>query len=174
MNAYESGKQKVIPAVLVYLRHQGDILMVHRNRKPGDYHEGKWNGLGGKMDPGESPIEAARRELEEEAGLNLAPERFHNLGVLHFPDFKSEKHEDWLVVVFTADVTEAEARSAVDFPCPEGKPEWIAPERLFTLNLWEGDRHFLPRVLARTPFFATHWYEGERLVRHEAVEFGQS
>ena len=37
--------------------------MVHRNKKPNDIHEGKWNGLGGKFEAGETPEECVRREV---------------------------------------------------------------------------------------------------------------
>ena len=49
----------------------GSTLMIYRNKKQNDYHEGKWNGLGGKFEPGESPEECAIREIEEESGLGL-------------------------------------------------------------------------------------------------------
>ena len=43
--------------------------MIHRVKKDNDMHEGKWNGLGGKMISGESPEECAKREILEESGL---------------------------------------------------------------------------------------------------------
>jgi 8-oxo-dGTP diphosphatase len=79
--------------------------MIHRDSgRPGDYHAGKWNGLGGKLEPDESPIEGARRELREEAALVLPPEAFRALGVLQFPNFKAHKNEDWVVWVFVAEL----------------------------------------------------------------------
>ena len=41
--------------------------MLHRVKKENDYHEGKWNGLGGKFEAGESPEECAKREIEKNA-----------------------------------------------------------------------------------------------------------
>ena len=61
---------------------------------------GKWNGLGGKCEPDESPLEAAIREFKEESGLVLEPGAVKPLGVLQFPNFKPAKHEDWMVFVF--------------------------------------------------------------------------
>ena len=164
-NAYESGEQKAIPAVLVYLRHEGEILMVRRDVKASDFHAGKWNGLGGKLEKGESPWDAAAREVAEECGLALPPERYHWLGSLTFPDFKPKQHEDWLVAVLIAEVTVAEKRSTWA-KGPEGTLTWQPVEHLMELNLWGGDRHFLPFVLLKQPFAGTVWYENGVPVRH--------
>src|SRR5947209_14723068 len=95
-NAFETGERKVIPAVLVYAQLDGRTLMLRRDSgRPDDYHKGKWNGLGGKLDIDESPLEAAKRELLEESGLDLPESAFRALGVLQFPNFKAHKSEDW-------------------------------------------------------------------------------
>src|SRR5581483_1710568 len=124
-NAFESGAQKAIPAVLVYAFEGERVLLIHRGGKPGDYHEGKWNGLGGKLEKGESPLEAARRELHEESGLDLPEGRFRALGTITFPDFKAHKHEDWIVFVFRAEVSATEA-SRVHHEIQEGSLHWIS------------------------------------------------
>ena len=56
-------------ATLIYIRRDGKTLMVHRNKKPNDMHMGKWNGMGGKLEPGESPEECTVREAREETGI---------------------------------------------------------------------------------------------------------
>jgi len=58
-------------ATLCYVkdRNTNKILMLHRIKKENDMHEGKWNGLGGKLEMGESPEECVIREINEEAGL---------------------------------------------------------------------------------------------------------
>ncbi len=56
-------------ATLCYVKHDNKTLMIHRIRKVNDMHQGKWNGLGGKLEPGESPEECAIREINEESGL---------------------------------------------------------------------------------------------------------
>src|SRR5437867_1018658 len=122
-NAYETGERKAIPAVLVYPRCGSELLMLHRNTRPEDFHAGKWNGLGGKCEPGESPLETARRELAEESGLDLAAEAFRPLGVLQFPNFKPAASEDWIVFVFTV---ELEASRRIEGgPRREGTLHWV-------------------------------------------------
>ncbi len=48
---------------LCYIRKDDEILMLHRIVKKNDIHEGKYNGLGGKIEPGESPEECIIREV---------------------------------------------------------------------------------------------------------------
>jgi 8-oxo-dGTP diphosphatase len=55
-------------ATLCYVKRDGYTLMLYRNRKANDIHEGKWNGLGGKFDAGETPEECVIREVYEESG----------------------------------------------------------------------------------------------------------
>ncbi|HUP56236.1 MAG TPA: NUDIX domain-containing protein, partial [Bdellovibrionota bacterium] len=110
-NPFEAGTRKVIPAVLVYAFDGLRVLLIHRVApdRADDYHAGKWNGLGGKLELDESPLEGARRELREESGLDLPLDRFRALGTLQFPNFKAHKAEDWVVFVFRAEVRPDEA-----------------------------------------------------------------
>jgi 8-oxo-dGTP diphosphatase len=164
MNPFESGQRKSIPAVLIYARHGDRVLMIHRNGKPGDYHSGKWNGLGGKCDLNESPQETAQREFQEEAGLSLPLERFAALGTLTFPNFKAHRQEDWIAFVFTVELNEEEC-SQVSTSNPEGELHWIPAQDLLSLNLWPGDRHFIPYVVEGKPFLGTIWYQGQDVLR---------
>ena len=72
--------------------------MLHRIKKANDIHQGKWNGLGGKLEAGESPEQCVVREVREECGLEIVQPRYH--GLLVFADFKQD---DWYVFVFSAD-----------------------------------------------------------------------
>jgi 8-oxo-dGTP diphosphatase len=58
-------------ATLCYVKGGGKTLMIHRVKKENDIHEGKWNGLGGKLQPGETPEECVIREVFEESGLKI-------------------------------------------------------------------------------------------------------
>lgn len=72
-------------ATLCYIKKDGKTLMLHRIKKKNDMHEGKWNGLGGKFEPGETPEDCVIREIEEESGLNIIKPRLR--GLLTFPEF---------------------------------------------------------------------------------------
>ena len=170
-NAFESGERRVIPAVLVYLRCGGEVLMLHRASRPGDIHSGKWNGLGGKLEADESPRAACAREVMEEAGIRLPEDRYCSLGVLQFPNFKAHKKEDWVCWVFDIEVSDQE-KAQIWKQGEEGTLHWVGVDQVMSLNLWPGDRQFLPRVLARNPFCGTFWYEAGEVVRSELYSWG--
>ena len=52
-------------ATLCYVRQGNKTLMLHRIKKSNDMHQGKWNGLGGKFEMGETPEDCAIREIFE-------------------------------------------------------------------------------------------------------------
>jgi 8-oxo-dGTP diphosphatase len=147
-------------ATLCYIRRAGKTLMMHRVKKQNDVHHGKWNGLGGKLEPGETPEACARREIREESGLAVSTLALK--GFLTFPEFS--QGEDWYAFVFSA---ECEDGTLID--SPEGDLEWIDDGRLLELELWEGDRIFLP-WLERKGFFSGKFvYKNGKLLEHSVV-----
>ncbi len=147
-------------ATLCYLKKDGHTLMIHRVKKENDIHAGKWNGLGGKFEPGETPEECVIREVREEAGLTVRNPRLH--GVLTFPGFAHD--EDWYAFVFTATEFEGELIESA-----EGVLKWVPDEEVMGLELWEGDRIFLP-WLEQPGFFSGKFvYRDGKLVGHEVV-----
>jgi 8-oxo-dGTP diphosphatase len=149
----------MILATLCYVKQNGKTLMVLRNKKPNDAHEGKWNGLGGKFEAGETPEMCIRREVQEEAGLVIQNPRLQ--GLLTFPNFRGV---DWYVFVFTA--TEFSGQ-LID--SPEGKLEWIPDEQLAGLNRWESDHIFIPWIEEGKFFSAKFEYEGDVMQRYHVT-----
>lgn len=145
-------------ATLCYLRNDGHTLMIHRVKKENDIHEGKWNGLGGKFEPGETPEECARREILEESGLKA--KELLLKGFITFPEFA--KGEDWYAFVFV--VTEFEGQ-LID--SPEGNLNWIPDDQLLDLTLWPGDRVFLPWLDQPDFFSAKFEYKNGEFIGHE-------
>lgn len=144
-------------ATLCYVKKDGKTLMLHRVKKENDIHEGKWNGLGGKFEQGETPEQCAIRELYEEAGITVRNPELK--GVLTFPKFA--KGEDWYVFVFV--VRDFSGDLIVS---NEGNLEWIDDHKIFDLNLWEGDEIFL-RWMEEGKFFSGLFeYENGRLTNH--------
>jgi 8-oxo-dGTP diphosphatase len=118
------------------------VLLVHRNRRPGDAHLGKYNGLGGKLEPGEDVVACLRREVREESGLEC--DELVLRGTISWPGF-GKGGEDWFGFIFRVDHFSGT-------PWPEnadGPLEWVEVDRVLDLPLWEGDRHFLPLVFAQ-------------------------
>ena len=146
-------------ATLCYIKHDGHTLMVHRNKKPNDIHEGKWNGLGGKFEAGETPEECIIREVYEESVLIIPTPKL--CGLLMFPNFKGN---DWCVFVFTADDFSGQLIDS-----PEGKLEWIPDENILDLNLWQSDHIFMPWIRERKFFSAKFEYEGDVMRGYDVV-----
>src|SRR3546814_1671788 len=100
--------------------------MLHRNARADDHHLGKYNGLGGKIEPDEDVLAGMRREIAEEAGIDCTALSLR--GTISWPGFG--KHgEDWLGFVFvvTAFTGTPLQRN------PEGTLEWVAIDRLHEL-----------------------------------------
>ena len=149
----------MILATLCYLTCAGATLMVHRNRKPGDMHEGKWNGLGGKLEPGESPEECVAREVLEESGLTIPAPRLR--GLLTFPQFKGN---DWLVFVYTADTFSGQLIDS-----PEGDLRWVKQDELESLPLWPSDAIFFAWMRSKRFFSAKFNYRGDELIDYQVA-----
>jgi 8-oxo-dGTP diphosphatase len=150
-------------ATLCYIRRDRQTLMLHRVKKINDMHQGKWNGLGEKLEAGETPEECVMREVYEEAGI-----RVHNpqlKGILTFPAF--DDFEDWYVFVYL--VTEFEGE-LID--SSEGVLQWIDNEQLGHLHMWDGDPIFLAWLDRQGFFSAKFIYDQGRLVSHEEIFYG--
>ncbi len=148
-------------ATLCYVRRAGKTLMLHRIKKENDMHRGKWNGLGGKMEAGETPEECAIREVQEESGLVV--DRLHLKGFITFPMFDGVK--DWYVFLFVID-----RFSGKMIESPEGKLEWINNEDLLNLPLWEGDKIFL-KWLDQDRFFSAKFIYKQKQLQNYSVQF---
>ena len=148
-------------ATLCYIQKDGKTLMLFRNKKENDYHEGKWNGLGGKFELSESPEECAVREIKEESGLIAKSLKMK--GFITFPMF--DGIEDWYVFLFVITDFEGELIDS-----PEGTLEWIPNEKLTELKLWDGDKIFIPWLFQEKFFSAKFNYQNGKFIDY-SVEF---
>lgn len=120
------------------------VLLVHRIARSHDDQLGKYNGLGGKMEADEDVATCMKRELREEAGIEVEEMRLR--GTINWTNF-GPKGEDWLGFVFlitrfSGDVWEKNE---------EGPLGWYAIDSIHELPMWDGDRHFLPLVFDDDP-----------------------
>lgn len=146
-------------ATLCYIERDGQYLMLLRNKKPNDPNEGKWIGVGGKPEKGESPEQCANREILEETGLIAT-------GLTHIGDvyFNSDVWEGEIMRLYLVTEFEGELRGE----CDEGELRWIDRDRIFDLRLWDGDRIFLQYLMNGKRFERMELtYTGERLTSCE-------
>ena len=141
---------------LCYIRKEDQILMLLRNKKAHDENEGKWIGVGGKLEQGETPHECVCREVLEETGLSLTNYRFRGM-----ISFISDVWEDELMLLYDASGFEGELKT----DCSEGTLRWVPQDQVMQLPLWEGDRLFLEKLLQSDETFSMKLvYRGEELV----------
>lgn len=145
---------------LCYIKNNGKTLMLHRIKKHKDIHEGKWNGLGGHIEQGETPEECVIREVFEESGLII--KKPHLRGILTFPLFDGV--EDEYAFLFTA--TEFDG-NLID--SSEGILSWVDDSEVLNLNLWEGDKIFLQWLEDGRFFSGKLVYKDGKLIEHEVI-----
>ncbi|MBN1994191.1 MAG: 8-oxo-dGTP diphosphatase [Anaerolineae bacterium] len=132
-----------------------EVLLIHRNSRAGDLHLGKYNGLGGKLEPDEDIIAGLKREIREEAGIEC--EDLVLRGTISWPGF-GQGGEDWFGFIFRID-----RFSGTPYPeNPEGTLAWVPVKKILELPLWAGDRYFLPLVFSDDPrqFHGVMPYDG--------------
>ena len=133
-------------------RSSARVLLVHRTGRADDEQLGKWNGLGGKLEPDEDVAAGMRRELREEAQIEISSMTLR--GTVSWPGF-GPNGEDWLGFVFLVDGWTGSPPLRND----EGPLEWVPLATVLDactddpsvreasgLVFWDGDRHFLPLV----------------------------
>jgi len=141
-------------AVLCDIRNsRGEMLLLHRLKEP---NKGLYSPIGGKLDTasGESPTQCARREVHEEAQVDIALNRFRLLGMISEHGYESKTN--WLLFYYRVD-------GPVDFApfdMNEGRLEWHDPENLDHLPLPETDRKIIWPLVKKHDvpggFFAVH------------------
>lgn len=147
---------------LCYIEKDNQYLMLHRVSKKNDINKDKWIGIGGHFEKDESPEECLLREAKEETGLTLTSYHFRGLVT-----FISDRWETEYMCLYTAGGFEGELME-----CDEGKLEWIEKDKIWDLDLWEGDKIFFRLLLENAPFFSLKLrYEGDVLA--EAVLDGK-
>jgi 8-oxo-dGTP diphosphatase len=154
------GRYTVIPRVLVFLYCGEDVLLL-KGAADKRIWANRYNGVGGHVEAGEDFLHAARRETQEETGIDPQGLRFEGL-------INIDGGEDTgiLLAVFTAH-TETRETIASD----EGTLEWMPLANLADLDLVEDIPVLLQRIARRQhtapgqrdqpPFFARYWYDAQ-------------
>ena len=131
-------------STLCYLERGDEYLMLHRVKKDHDVNQGKWIGVGGKFQDGESPEECILRECLEETGLTLTEYRYRGLVTFVSDRWTTEYMHLFTASAWTGELTE----------CSEGDLEWVPKEKVCGLPIWEGDKIFFRLLEEERPFFS--------------------
>jgi 8-oxo-dGTP diphosphatase len=140
-------------ANLCFVVRDGLILLIHKKRGLG---AGKINGPGGRLELGETAIQAAIRETQEEIGVT--PTGLQSIGELYFHFLDGYKLH---VTVFRANDYTGEL-----IETDEAKPFWIGVDAIPYDNMWQDDPIWLPKLLAGTKFSGKFIFDGEKLLSH--------
>lgn len=132
----------------------GKILLIEKKRGLG---AGKINGPGGKIDPGETPLEAIIRETQEE--LHVTPLSPIKLGELHF-HMSDVPHI--LCHVYRANDLEGTPTET-----DEAVPLWTDLAEIPYERMWEDDRYWLPHIIANRPFTGKFSFDGDKMLSKE-------
>jgi 8-oxo-dGTP diphosphatase len=145
---------------LCFLTRGEAVLLLHRRRSP---NAGLWNGVGGKLMAGETPLAACLREVREETGFDLPSARF--AGTLTWSGFEIEDGGLYLFV--------AEAPAGEPIPNGEGELRWWPRAEAFSSPLVVANLHIvLPQVLNGAPPQTYHFvYRHGQLISHVIASY---
>ena len=120
--------------VLLFLR-EGEVLLAMKKR---GFGVGKWNGVGGKPNPGEDIVNTAIRESQEEIGVT--PLNPHKAAVFKY--YSPHDNFGMHVWIFTATKWQGEPTES-----EEMKPQWFNHNNIPYTQMWSDDEVWMPKVL---------------------------
>ncbi|MDF2699995.1 MAG: hydrolase, partial [Haloplasmataceae bacterium] len=150
---------KIKETTLCLIVKNDKVLMMYRNKKKNDVHINKYNGLGGKVEFGESKDQCVRREVFEEAGLIMKD--YHFVGKVVFKNFGYKMGKEIMYCYVCYDYE----NEIID--CNEGELVWINKQDVLSLPLWEGDQYFLMNIINNEPFYGFLHYKDDKVVNHK-------
>lgn len=116
---------------------------------------GKWNGVGGKVQEGETIELAAVRETKEEIGVSINPEKMEKIGSVEF-NFRDKPEWNQHMHIFLVRDWEGEPKES-----EEMLPQWYAKQDIPFEKMWVDDKHWLPVALAGKKFEGKFFFVNE-------------
>lgn len=153
-----------IRRTLLLLKSGDELLLAMKKR---GFGAGKWNGVGGKIELGESLEDALVRECVEEIGVT--PTKWHAVSELDFvQDAETDNPWHMFVYAYIADAWEGEPSES-----EEMRPQWFHVEDIPYGDMWDDDEFWLPYVLDDKKVVGTFTFDvDDKLLTHkvEVVE----
>lgn len=123
---------------------------------------GRWNGFGGKVSEGETIEDAAKREMMEEAGIDISD--INKVGIIEF-EFQGNP-EILQVHIFRADNFSGDPTES-----EEMKPQWFHVDEIPFAEMWPDDIHWIPLFLEGKKFKGKFLFgEGDSILEQELLE----
>ena len=123
---------------LLFLRKDNQLLLAMKKR---GFGEGRWNGVGGKVETGESVEQAMIRETEEEIGVT--PTVYEQVADIRFDEYFKGEPTLMHVHVFTATEWTGEPAES-----EEMAPKWFSTDEIPYDDMWPDDPFWLPEIIA--------------------------
>jgi len=140
-----------------FITNKDQIILLHRNKPP---NKGKWNGVGGHIESGESPYQSMLREIDEETGLKL--DSVHFGGILTWEGFEINKGG---LYIFSADVDSWKIKEN-----GEGHLAWHPIQFAFSHpDMVDNIHFFLPPVLAHASPLHFHFLYQDGIIVNRDV-----
>jgi len=140
-------------ANLCFIMRNGEILLIRKKRGLG---AGKINGPGGRLEPGETALQSAIREAQEEVGLT--PSGLEAIGELFFQFLDGYKLH---VTVFAASGCDGTL-----IETDEAKPQWTKLDEIPYQEMWQDDPLWLPLLVNRKAFRGYFVFRREELLSY--------
>ena len=141
-----------------YIRRGDDMLFILKGRD--DMNTGKYLGVGGHMEIGESPVDCILREIEEETGIVSSD--LKDLKMRSVITFINPKYGDEYIHLFEAEYIGSEDPALRT--CDEGEFKWVNIRDIPSLPMWEGDMVMFEQLLNTKEFFSLKLiYDGDFL-----------
>jgi 8-oxo-dGTP pyrophosphatase MutT (NUDIX family) len=148
-----------IRATLCTIIKNGLILLQWKS--PGRFGEGKWNGVGGKIKPEETPEECAKREVFEETNLYVLKLIPHGT-IRHY--FGKKNEPDWIVYHYSVKDFKGEPKGS-----DEGELRWFSFDDIPYEEMWQDDRYWLPFQIQGKSFQGEFYFNSNatELLHHD-------
>ena len=145
---------KVINTVTCYLIRGDEFLLLYRNKKKNDFNKGKYIGVGGHIEEGETPSEAINREVKEETNFDIISKELRAVIIFYCDEF--EEH----MYLYTSREFKGEM-----IECNEGTLKWVNYHDFKNITMWEGDKYFIEPLLNNEPYFEMSFlYKKDKLI----------
>ena len=142
------------PATLVFIVKNNQLLLIRKKRGLG---AGKINAPGGRLEPGEQPIEGAIREVQEELCITPTHLTYAGENSFQFVDGYSIHVHVFKALDYKGQPTETE----------EALPIWISKTNIPYDEMWEDDKLWVPLLLEGTRFKGRYLFDNDVMLDHE-------